>query len=73
MSLSSIQKEELTTVNISSMLPLYHYVNIHHAFHVLFMRFMRFHMYCLWQWTCLFLPNKIFDLTLISSTEKIYA
>jgi len=29
--------------------PLYNYVNINHVFHVLFMRFMLFHMYCLWR------------------------
>ena len=44
--LSCFQKEKLTKVNISCM---YHYVNMYHAFHVLFMRFMLFNMYYLWR------------------------
>ena len=54
--LSCFQKEEHPTLNISIIytlyinhVPLYHYVNIYHAIHVLFMRFMFFHMYCLWR------------------------
>ena len=51
--LSMLSERETHNSNISIMYQyyaLYHYVNIYHVFHVLFMRFMLSHMYCLWQW-----------------------
>ena len=64
LSLSSFQKEELTTVNVYIVLSLYHYVYISHAFHVYHV----FHAFraCSYVYTyifygnehvCLFLPN----------------